>query len=203
MERFLTLGKFSQTEIIIKKSKFIASATPVCDENEANNFIKQIKKEHSQATHNVFAYVINDQIQRSSDDGEPSGTAGRPMLEVINRKNLIKTAVVVTRYFGGIMLGAGGLVRAYTEATIKGIEQAGIIERQIYQQLHIQLDYQWVGLVKRELESAEGKELAINYGQQVEMSVYLLPKNIKLITEKLIEATGSQISIEEGSLKYL
>jgi uncharacterized YigZ family protein len=203
MNNYLTLENFSRTEIIIKKSRFIASAAPVSDEEDATNFIAQIRKEHSQATHNVFAYVINEQVQRFNDDGEPSGTAGRPVLEVINRKNLIKSAIVVTRYFGGIMLGAGGLVRAYTEATIKGIESAGIIEKLIYQQLHITLDYQWIGLVKRELESVDGKKLNFSYGQQVEISVYLPPKTIKLLTPKLIEATASQISIEEGLLTYL
>ncbi|MBM7855664.1 putative YigZ family protein [Desulfohalotomaculum tongense] len=200
---YLTLQQPVQTEIIIKKSRFITSASPVDNEDEANAFIEQIRTEHSTATHNVFAYVINEQVQRFSDDGEPSGTAGRPVLEVINRKGLSKTALVVTRYFGGIMLGAGGLVRAYSEAAVKGIETAGIVEKLLHRQLNITMDYHWIGLVKREVENAGAKQLHIQYLQQVKMQFYLLPDAAKSLTQKLIEATAAQINIEEGPLSYI
>ncbi|WP_066632972.1 YigZ family protein [Desulfolucanica intricata] len=203
MKGYLTLQKAAQAEIIIKKSRFITSASPVSDEKEANNFIKQIKKEHNQATHNVFAYVINEQIQRFSDDGEPGGTAGRPVLEVINQKGLIKTALVITRYFGGVMLGAGGLVRAYSEAAVKGIDAAGVVEKLLHRELRITMDYQWLGVVKREVESAGGRQPDIIYDQKVNMKVYLQPAAAQALSKRLIDLTAAQIVIEEGGFSYI
>ena len=201
--KYMTLQKPAQTEIIIKKSRFITSAFPVNNEAEAAKMIQQIKKEHQQATHNVFAYVINEQIQRFSDDGEPSGTAGKPVLEVIRHKGLCQTVLVVTRYFGGIMLGAGGLVRAYSEAAVKGIEAAGVIEILLYQELSITMDYQWVGAVKREIENAGCKQINISYEQQVVLRSYILPNALVTVTKKLIDLTAAQVIIKAGQLLYL
>lgn len=201
--RLLTLEKPDRTCIIIKKSRFITSVSPVVDEEEAVKFLNQIKKEHNQANHNVFAYVINEQIQRYSDDGEPGGTAGKPVLEVINNKGLEKTAVVVTRYFGGIMLGAGGLVRAYAEAAVKGIESAGIIEKFLHQELYITMDYHWQGLVKREVENAGGKQVEIAYHQQVEMKVCLRPETLELLDKRLVDMTAAQVIIKKGHFSYI
>ena len=201
--KYLTLQKPAQTEIIIKKSRFITSAFPVNNEAEATIMIQQIKKDHHQATHNVFAYVINEQIQRFSDDGEPSGTAGKPVLEVIHHKGLSETALVVTRYFGGIMLGAGGLVRAYSEAAAKGIEAASVIEKLLYRELFITMDYQWLGAVKREIENAGGKQIDLSYEQQVVIHSYLLPPALEAVTKKLIDITAAQIIIEAGQFSYL
>ena len=201
--KYLTLQKPAQTEIIIKKSRFTTSAFPVNNEAEATTMIQQIKKDHHQATHNVFAYVINEQIQRFSDDGEPSGTAGKPVLEVIHHKGLCKTALVVTRYFGGIMLGAGGLVRAYSEAAAKGIEAAGVIEKLLYRELFITMDYQWLGAVKREIENAGGKQIDLSYEQQVVIHSYLLLSALEAVTKKLIDITAAQVIIKAGQFSYL
>ena len=114
-----TIQKDCRTEIVIEKSRFICTLKKVSSEVEAQEFIKSTKKEFWDATHNCSAYIINDMQQRSSDDGEPSGTAGVPMLEVLRKKNLTGVAAVVTRYFGGIKLGAGGLVRAYTNSVVR------------------------------------------------------------------------------------
>ena len=124
LAHYRTVQAYGSSEIIIKKSRFIGHAKPVESEEEAIQFIEAIKKEHRSATHNCSAYVIGerDQIQKQSDDGEPSGTAGKPILEVIKHQGLKNTVVVVTRYFGGIMLGAGGLIRAYTDGAVAGIE---------------------------------------------------------------------------------
>lgn len=124
-----TIQKDCRTEIVIEKSRFICTLKKVNSEEEAQEFIKSTKKEFWDATHNCSAYIINDMQQRSSDDGEPSGTAGVPMLEVLRKKDLSGVAAVVTRYFGGIKLGAGGLVRAYTNSVAGAVEAAGIARR--------------------------------------------------------------------------
>ena len=131
----LTIAKDTRTEQIISKSRFICSLKKVKTEDEAQEFIKAVKKEFWDATHNCSAYVIDEQHQRSSDDGEPSGTAGMPMLGVLRKQNLQQVAAVVTRYFGGIKLGAGGLVRAYAGSVSRAVEEAaGKITNLLYQQ---------------------------------------------------------------------
>ena len=131
LTQYRTVGKSGEAELVIEKSQFISYAAPAATEEEALEFIQAIKKKHRDATHNVPAYVIgeNNDIQRFSDDGEPSGTAGVPMLEVLKKEDLRDTVLVVTRYFGGIKLGTGGLVRAYTKAAKLALEAAGIVTR--------------------------------------------------------------------------
>ncbi len=125
----LTIAKDVRTELVISKSRFICSLKKVKTEEEAQEFIKAVKKEFWDATHNCSAYVIDEQHQRSSDDGEPSGTAGIPMLGVLRKQELNQVAAVVTRYFGGIKLGAGGLVRAYAGSVSQALEEAGMAQK--------------------------------------------------------------------------
>ncbi len=125
----LTIAKDIRTEQVISKSRFICSLKKVKNEEEAQEFIKAVKKEFWDATHNCSAYVIDEQHQRSSDDGEPSGTAGMPMLGVLRKQELQQVAAVVTRYFGGIKLGAGGLVRAYSGSVAHAVEAAGLAQK--------------------------------------------------------------------------
>ena len=125
----LTIAKDIRTEQVISKSRFICSLKKVKTEEEAQEFIKAVKKEFWDATHNCSAYVIDEQHQRSSDDGEPSGTAGIPMLGVLRKQELQQVAAVVTRYFGGIKLGAGGLVRAYAGSVAQAVETAGLAQK--------------------------------------------------------------------------
>ena len=131
MSTYKTLHEFGMDEIIIEKSTFIGYAKPIKTEEEAIEFINEIKKKHKDATHNVWAYTVGKtmNIQRYSDDGEPQGTAGIPTLEVIKKEDLRDVVVVVTRYFGGVKLGAGGLVRAYTKGAKIGIDAAKVIEK--------------------------------------------------------------------------
>ena len=130
MEEFKTINSSMEIEIIEKKSKFIANIFYIETENEAQDFIKSIKKKYHDARHNCFAYKLNkDEISRFSDDGEPSGTAGNPILNVIEKNNLSNVLIVVTRYFGGILLGTGGLVRAYSEAAKKVLDESNIITK--------------------------------------------------------------------------
>jgi uncharacterized YigZ family protein len=155
LARYRTLRREGAREIVIKKSRFIGYGKPVTSEDEAIAFIESIRKKHWDATHNCYAYVIGerDEIQKSSDDGEPSGTAGRPILEVIKAQQLKFTAIVVTRYFGGIMLGAGGLIRAYTEGAVQAIEASEPIERVLRRKVAVEADYTWYGKIENELRN--------------------------------------------------
>lgn len=200
---YQTIDKPVVVETIIKKSRFITSASPVKDAEEAGLFLSIVREKHRQANHNVFAYVIDERTQRYSDDGEPGGTAGKPVLDMIRQKSLTRIIIVVTRYFGGILLGAGGLVRAYREAALKGIETAGVVTRQLYQELCITVNYNWLGIVKNALEKTNAKEAAITYGQQVMIKVYLEPGNISSVAKHLLEITGGQAVLAEGSYCYL
>lgn len=141
----------SRSEYVIQKSRFIASLKEVRSEEEAAAFIQEIKKKFWDATHNCSAYQIgeNGQLQKSSDDGEPSGTAGRPMLEVLKKAEITNTVVVVTRYFGGIKLGAGGLVRAYSHAVSLGLQEANIADYIPHQEAMITLDYSYLASLER------------------------------------------------------
>lgn len=144
MKEFITIKENVLAEIVEKKSKFIANLIYVDNTKDAENVIKEIKKKHFDARHNCIAYRIveNEKIvERSSDDGEPSGTAGAPMLTILQKNNLANVLVVVTRYFGGILLGTGGLVRAYSESTIKAIEEADKVEMVLGEELEVMLDY--------------------------------------------------------------
>lgn len=125
----ITIAEDTRTEQVINKSRFICSLKRVKNEDEAQEFIAMVKKEFWDATHNCSAYLIDDRAQRSSDDGEPSGTAGMPMLGVLRSNELTQTAAVVTRYFGGVKLGAGGLVRAYSSSVAQAVEQAGKVKK--------------------------------------------------------------------------
>ncbi len=148
-----TLAKNGEATLIEKKSRFIGYSSTVNSEEEAHTFINTIKKRHWDATHNVYAYQIGamDEIQKSTDDGEPAGTAGRPVLETIKKMDLQNVAIVVTRYFGGVLLGTGGLVRAYTKTAQAAIEEAGIIELKLGQKLCLIMDYTLLGKVQNDL----------------------------------------------------
>ncbi len=153
---YKTVKGFGEQEIIISKSRFIAYVDRAETEEEAINFIDKIKKMHSSATHNCSCYMVgeHDQIQKANDDGEPSGTAGVPMLEVLKKQGLKDTVVVVTRYFGGIKLGGGGLIRAYGKATTEGITAAQVVERKLHYQMKMSIDYTWLGKVENEIRSS-------------------------------------------------
>lgn len=141
---FITIKENVKTEIVVKKSKFICNLIKVEAQEEAENIIKQIKKKYYDARHNCIAYrVIEDEriIEKSSDDGEPSGTAGGPMLNILQKNNLCNILVIVTRYFGGILLGTGGLVRAYSDATIEAIEVSDKIEKCIGIEAEAKIEY--------------------------------------------------------------
>ncbi|ASS68871.1 MULTISPECIES: YigZ family protein [unclassified Paenibacillus] len=155
LDRYKTLREPGVKEIVIRKSRFIGHGRPVASEAEAVAFIEEIKKQHWNATHNCSAYIVGerDEFQKQSDDGEPSGTAGKPILEVIKHQGLKNVAIVVTRYFGGIMLGAGGLIRAYTDGAAAAIEAAGPITNVLHREVFVDVDYTWYGKLENELHA--------------------------------------------------
>lgn len=169
MENYRTIKENTIYEIEIKKSKFICFLKRVKDEEEALEFIEEIKKEHWKATHNCSAYTIglNDEIQRAHDDGEPSGTSGVPMLEILLKRELKNVAAVVTRYFGGIKLGAGGLIRAYGGAVKEAVDHVGVIERQLQQLMDLTVSYSQSGTVEHSLREAEYTIQDITYAEEI------------------------------------
>lgn len=146
LDSYKTIRAAAQDEYIVKKSRFIGHISPVTSAQQALEFIAKVSKEHWDATHNVYAYIIRDGgVKRYSDDGEPQGTAGIPVLDVLEKSGVTDCAVVVTRYFGGIMLGAGGLVRAYSHSASIAVEAGGIVTRALCARLKITCDYGFYG----------------------------------------------------------
>ncbi|WP_062108961.1 YigZ family protein [Bacillus niameyensis] len=202
---YFTVKEQGEHEIVIQKSRFIAHVARVETEEEAQAFIQDIKKLHWNATHNCSAYLIgeNDQIQKANDDGEPSGTAGVPILEVLKKRELKDTVVVVTRYFGGIKLGAGGLIRAYGKATSEGINAVGVVERKLATVMHIKVDYTWLGKLENELRSSIYQLKEIHYADLVEIEVYVEEAGISAFQEWITDMTNGQAEISEGETLYL
>lgn len=203
---YYTVKEYGENEIEIERSRFIAHVARAETADEALDFIQKIKKKHSNATHNCSAYLIgeNDQIQKANDDGEPSGTAGVPILEVLKKKKLKDTVVVITRYFGGIKLGAGGLIRAYGNATSEGILAAGIVERTLMRVMHTKVDYTWLGKLENELRSSTAFTLKeIHYLDMVEIETYVEDNNTEAFAEWVTELTNGQSEVYEGARVYL
>ena len=173
LKRFKTVNQFAEAEIVEKKSRFIATVKPISSEDEAIEFINQLKKKYRDATHNVFAYQIGErnEIQRQSDDGEPSGTAGLPVLDVLRGEDIKNTVIVVTRYFGGTLLGTGGLVRAYGKSAKEGVLAAKIIEKILYKKIFITVDYNTSGKIQYEALKLEHIIKDTEYTDKVKFTI--------------------------------
>lgn len=200
-----TVKSYGENEIVIEKSRFIAHVTRAESEEEAQEFIQTIKKKHWNATHNCSAYLIgeNDQIQKANDDGEPSGTAGVPILEVLKKRHLKDTVVVVTRYFGGIKLGAGGLIRAYGKATSEGLNATGVVERKLMTIMHTKVDYTWLGKLENELRSSIYTVKEIHYLEIVEIETFVEEGQTETFTAWMVELTNGQCEVHMGEKLYL
>lgn len=204
LQEYLTVKGYGEHEIDIKKSRFIAYVDRVTTEEEAQAFIQKIKKKNWDATHNCSAYMIGerDQIQKANDDGEPSGTAGVPMLEVLKKKGLKDTVVVVTRYFGGIKLGGGGLIRAYGKSTSEGLNATGIVRRKLMRVMHTTVDYTWLGKLENELRASHFGLKEINYLDKVDISTFVEEPQKEQFTAWMTELTNGQCEIREGEQLY-
>lgn len=181
-------------EIEEKKSRFIATIVPVSSEDEAVAFVNTTRKQYWDARHNCSAFVIgeNQEITRCSDDGEPSGTAGRPMLGVLTQECIHNAAVVVTRYFGGTLLGTGGLVRAYQKAVQEALKRCIIIEKQSGWQLLIQTDYNGIGKVQYLLANENVPIIKSDYGENVTMQVVIQSGQKDLVEEMLVDGSNGK-----------
>ncbi len=198
-ERICTVYQGGQGEIVEKKSRFIATVRPVNTEEEAVSFVEEMKKKYWDARHNCHAFTVGDhrEFTRSSDDGEPSGTAGRPMLDVLLGENLYNTAVVVTRYFGGVLLGTGGLVRAYSAAVQEGLRNSVIIEKKQGILLKVDTDYQ--GLGKIQYISSERGIFVQNvfYTDAVSMELLVPSEAYGSFVKAVTEATSGRAGMEK------
>lgn len=203
-ERFLTVKGYGETEIIIQKSRFISYVDRVDTEEEASRFVQGIAKKHWDATHNCYAFIVRhpQEIHRSSDDGEPAGTAGRPILEVLKKRQLYNTAIVVTRYFGGIKLGAGGLVRAYGQGASAGVDAAGIVEWVPHRQARITVEYPALGKVEHQLRQTGYEMESPTFSDRVQWLLWIPVGEESRLQQMLSEQTSGQGILTLGDVQY-
>ena len=200
---FRTIKEDGQVQEEIKKSRFICHAKRVYSEEEARDFITAIKKEHYKATHNCSAFIIGErsEIKRTSDDGEPSGTAGVPMLGVLENHNLTNVCVVVTRYFGGIKLGAGGLIRAYAGSVALAVKEIGIIEIKEQVGIAIQMSYTQYQEYNNFLKEHTLMELDTNFTDQVDTMIYVDKEEKENIKAALVEFFHGKVTLTDKGLR--
>ena len=200
---FRTIKEDGQVQEEIKKSRFICHAKRVYSEEEARDFITAIKKEHYKATHNCSAFIIGErsEIKRTSDDGEPSGTAGFPMLGVLENHNLTNVCVVVTRYFGGIKLGAGGLIRAYAGSVALAVKEIGIIEIKEQAGIAIQMSYAQYQEYSNFLKEHDLMELETNFTDQVDTMIYVDKEEKDNIKASLVEFFNGKVTLTYQGLR--
>lgn len=201
---YKTILEEGQCEIVVEKSRFIAYAYPIKTEQEAQHFVEILKKKNWQATHNVPVYVLGTTyaVQRYSDDGEPSGTAGLPVLEMLKKAGITNVCLIITRYFGGVKLGTGGLVRAYTEAAKAVLTEIGLAEVNHYEQFDCSYDYTFQGKITHLLSTFDTQGLQTDYGSQVSQTFYVPVSQAEKLTQSLIDITSNQLPRFQRSTVY-
>ncbi|GAB6179762.1 YigZ family protein [Desulfotomaculum defluvii] len=203
MFSYKTVGQEATVETVIKKSRFIAHVQSIQAEEEANEFIRSVSKVHREATHNVYAYRLSDQAEKCSDDGEPSGTAGKPVLSVLKGAELYRVVVVVTRYYGGTLLGAGGLVRAYTQSASQGIAEAGVVTRILCQRLQVEFEMPLFGLIKKVIEQSSAKILQIAVTDRAMIVARLPLTEVERLETQLIEVSAGKVIVKKMEQEYV
>ena len=200
---FRTIKEDGQVQEEIKKSRFICHAKRVYSEDEARDFITAIKKEYYKATHNCSAFIIGErsEIKRTNDDGEPSGTAGVPMLGVLENHNLTNVCVVVTRYFGGIKLGAGGLIRAYAGSVALAVKEIGIIEIKEQAGIAIQMSYAQYQEYSNFLRKHKLTEIETNFTDQIDTIIYVDKEEKENIKSALVEFFNGKVTLTDQGLR--
>lgn len=202
---YKTVRQAAQDEFIINKSRFIGYASPCETEEEALAFLKSIREKHKDATHNCYAYVIgqNAGIMRYNDDGEPGGTAGMPMMEVLKARGVVNCCVVVTRYFGGILLGAGGLVRAYSHGCAIALNAAQVVKMEMSQRILLDVPYPLWDRVNHALKSLPQLTEETNFGASVEATLLIRKKDLEEVTAKITAITDAKAEwLELDELHY-
>ena len=202
MEEYLVPTDFGEDEFYEKKSHFIGRLWPVETEEAALERIQQMKKQHYDATHNCWAYIIKDGAVRFSDDGEPGGTAGMPMLQVLQRERLYNCVCVVTRYFGGILLGAGGLVRAYTKGAKIAVDAAGKSMKRVWSVLYVPCPYTFYERVKLEVAAWGGIIRSTEFGAEVELEIQVPEAQAQPFLDRLIDMSAANVEGMETGKEY-
>ncbi len=203
LKPFKTVLRASETEFTEKKSRFIGRCFPVTTEEEAMERLNSVRKLHYDATHNCWAYALSDGRQRFSDDGEPGGTAGLPIMEVIKNRGVVNCCVVVTRYFGGILLGAGGLVRAYTKGCAIALDAAQVVRMQLSRRLLLDVPYPLWDKVSYAMKSLPLLIEDTSFGASVEATVLIRVNDLEEVTAKLTALTDAKAEwLELDELHY-
>ena len=202
MEEYLVPTGYGEGEFTEKRSRFIGRIWLVETEEEALSKIQEMKKQHYDATHNCWAYIIHGGAVRFSDDGEPGGTAGMPMLQVLQRAGLNNVVCVVTRYFGGILLGAGGLVRAYTKGAKIAVDAAGKSIKRVWTVLYAPCPYSFYERVKLEIEAFGGILRSTDFGAEVDMEILFPQANAQLFLDRLTDLTSGTVEGMEIGQEY-
>lgn len=202
MDEYLVPTGFGEDEFTEKKSRFIGRIWPAESEEEALERIRQMKKQHYDATHNCWAYIIRDGAVRFSDDGEPGGTAGMPMLQVLQREGLNNVVCVVTRYFGGILLGTGGLVRAYTKGAKIAVDAAGKSVKRVWSALYVPCPYSFYERVKLETAAFGGIIRNTDFGTEVELEILLPEAKVQPFLDRLTDMSAAAIEGMETGKEY-
>jgi len=202
LDEYLVPTQFGENEFIEKKSRFIGRLWPVETEEEALEKIQQMKKQHYDATHNCWAYIIRDGAMRFSDDGEPGGTAGNPMMQVLQREQIYNAVCVVTRYFGGILLGAGGLVRAYTKGAKIAIDAAGKSMKRVWTVLYLPCPYTYYDRVKLEIAAFDGIIRDTQFGAEVELELLFAKDTTQAFLDRLTDMTAGTVEAMEIGQEY-
>ena len=202
MDEYLVPTGYGEDEFIEKRSRFIGHIFPVETEEEALEKIQQLKKKYYDATHNCWAYVIRGGAMRFSDDGEPGGTAGNPMMQVLQREGLNNVVCIVTRYFGGVLLGAGGLVRAYTKGAKIAIDAAGKSMKRIWTVLYLPCPYTYYERVKLEIAAFDGILRDTQFGAEVEMEILLAAAKTQLFLDRITDMTAGTVEGMEIGQEY-
>ncbi|WP_418752621.1 YigZ family protein [Frisingicoccus sp.] len=198
MDKIKIVYRGGEGEIVEKKSRFIATVCPIHSEEDAVMFIEKIKKKYWDARHNCHAFILGErnEISRCSDDGEPSGTAGKPMLDVLLGAGLHNVCVVVTRYFGGTLLGTGGLVRAYSQAVQAGLENSLIVEKKLCRRMKIYTDYNGIGKIQYILGKSPAITLNTEYTERVVVEILIEKGNFDSLCKEIVEATSGRAELE-------
>lgn len=202
MDEYLVPSEYGEDEFVEKKSRFIGRIWPVETEEEALARIQEMKKKHYDATHNCWAYIIRDGAVRFSDDGEPGGTAGMPMLQVLQREGLFNAVCVVTRYFGGILLGAGGLVRAYTKGAKIAVDAAGKSMKRVWTVLYVPCPYSFYERVRLEAEGFGGIVRKADFGAEVELELLFPEAKTQEFLDRLTDMTAGTVESMEIGQEY-
>ena len=202
MDEYLVPTGYGEAEFIEKKSRFIGHVWCVESEEEALSKIQEMKKQHYDASHNCWAYVIRDGAMRFSDDGEPGGTAGNPMMQVLQREQLYNVVCVVTRYFGGVLLGAGGLVRAYTKGAKIAIDAAGKSMKRVWTVLYVPCPYTYYERMKLEVEAFGGVIRKTDFGSEVELEILIAQPKTQAFLDRLTDMTAGTVEALEVAQEY-